>query len=196
MMGHERPSGSSTIEPGARPVLFGDLRSWALIGADSPTLMASLPAGSVDVIITDPPYGLAFRGHSWDARVSCPHRRGSRRSATAWARTALRLVRPGGHLACFGSPRTFHRLITGIEDAGFEIRDMLVWLHAAGVPKSRHLAHGQGTALKPAYEPIALARAPLARGQTVARNLRERRDRGAEHRRHAAPSTAIRTSLP
>lgn len=90
----------------------------------------------------------------------------------AWAVEALRVLKPGGHLAAFGGTRTYHRLAAGIEDAGFEIRDTLAWLYGSGFPKSRNLDgdwQGWGTALKPAHEPITLARKPL--GGTVAANV-------------------------
>lgn len=79
-----------------------------------------------------------------------------------WAREALRVLKPGGHLLSFASPRTHHRMACGIEDAGFEIRDMLGWVFGSGFPKSLNLEGGLGTALKPAHEPITLARKPLA----------------------------------
>ena len=79
------------------------------------------------------------------------------------------MLKPGAHLLAFGAPRTFHRLVAGIEDAGLQVRDQLLWMFGTGVPKSRRLAGGQGTSLKPAYEPILLARAPL--DGTTARNL-------------------------
>lgn len=81
-----------------------------------------------------------------------------------WAREALRVLKPGGHLMAFGGTRTSHRLVNGIEDAGFEIRDTLSWLYGSGFPKS----HSQ---LKPAWEPITLARKPLV--GTVAANVTE-----------------------
>lgn len=91
---------------------------------------------------------------------------------TDWAVEALRLLKPGGHLVAFGGPRTYHRLACAIEDAGFEIRDCLMWIFGSGFPKSLNL-HGEyegwGTALKPAYEPIVFARKPLI--GTVARNV-------------------------
>lgn len=91
---------------------------------------------------------------------------------TDWAVEALRLLKPGGHLVAFGGPRTYHRLACAIEDAGFEIRDCLMWIFGSGFPKSLNL-HGEyegwGTALKPAYEPIVLARKPLS--GTVAGNV-------------------------
>lgn len=72
------------------------------------------------------------------------------------------LLPPGGHLAAFGGTRTFHRMAVAIEDAGFEIRDTLMWLYGTGFPKSHNAGDGWGTALKPAWEPIILARKPLA----------------------------------
>lgn len=90
-----------------------------------------------------------------------------------WAREALRVLKPGGHLLSFASPRTYHRMVSGIEDAGFEIRDCLQWLFGSGFPKSHNLSgehDGWGTALKPAHEPICMARKPLA--GTVAANMR------------------------
>jgi phage terminase large subunit len=86
-----------------------------------------------------------------------------------WAREALRVLKPGGALLAFGGPRTIHRLVSGIEDAGFEIRDMLSWNFGSGFPKSLNLDGGLGTALKPAWEGITLARKPLA--GTVAANV-------------------------
>lgn len=89
-----------------------------------------------------------------------------------WGREAFRVLKPGGHAVVFGSPRTYHRLASGLEDAGFEIRDCLQWLFGSGFPKSLNL-HGEwegwGTALKPAYEPVVLARKPLT--GTVAGNV-------------------------
>jgi hypothetical protein len=70
-------------------------------------------------------------------------------------------AQPGGYLLAFGAPRTAHRPASGIEDAGFQLRDQLVWLFGSGVPKSG-LRNGRGSALSPAYEPIILARKPLA----------------------------------
>ena len=101
-----------------------------------------------------------------------------------WALAAIRVLKPGGHLLAFGGTRTFHRLTCGLEDAGFEIRDCLMWLHGQGFPKSLNVAaaiektnsktaaawQGWGTALKPAWEPIVIARKPM--GGTVAQNVR------------------------
>lgn len=79
----------------------------------------------------------------------------------AWAREAMRVLKPGGYLLSFASTRTYHRMTCGIEAAGFEIRDQIGWVFGSGFPKSRNGAWG-GTALKPAWEPICMARKPLA----------------------------------
>lgn len=78
--------------------------------------------------------------------------------ARGWAAECARVLKPGGHLAAFGAPRTFHRVACGLEDAGLEIRDTLMWVYGTGMPKSRRYARGTGTSLKPAWEPILLAR--------------------------------------
>jgi DNA modification methylase len=79
-----------------------------------------------------------------------------------WARECLRVLKPGGHLLAFSSSRTYHRLAAAIEDAGFEIRDMIHWTYGSGFPKSKNLPGGLGSALKPSHEPIVVARKPLA----------------------------------
>ena len=89
-----------------------------------------------------------------------------------WAE-ALRIMKPGAHLVAFGAPKNYHRLACAIEDAGFEIRDSIFWCFGSGFPKSHNLDgdwKGWGTALKPAYEPIVLARKPLSE-KTVAANV-------------------------
>jgi DNA modification methylase len=89
-----------------------------------------------------------------------------------WAREVFRVLKPGAHIVSFASCRTYHRMASGVENAGFEIRDQLAWVFGSGFPKSHNLkgAHdGWGTALKPAWEPIVLARKPLA--GTVAKNV-------------------------
>lgn len=93
----------------------------------------------------------------------------------AWAAECLRVLRPGGHMLAFGGSRTWHRLASAVEDAGFEVRDSIAWLYGSGFPKSLNLVDetgertGWGTALKPAFEPIVVARKPLA--GTVAANV-------------------------
>lgn len=89
-------------------------------------------------------------------------------SVDIW-REALRVLKPGGHLLSFGGTRTYHRMVVAIEDAGFEIRDQIQWIYGSGFPKSHNLPGGIGTALKPANEPIVLARKPLE--GTVAKNI-------------------------
>jgi DNA modification methylase len=139
--------------------------AWKLRGGDAFELLRISPSQNVDAVITDPPYGLGLRGASWDS-PSCDN--AGRPSANsfaawtaAWARECVRVLKPGGYLIAFGAPRTAHRLASGIEDAGFELRDQLVWLYGSGVPKDG-LRGGRSSALNPAYEPIVLARKPLA----------------------------------
>jgi DNA modification methylase len=91
-------------------------------------IMAALPDESIDAVVTDPPYGLAFMGRSWDQA-------GIVFNIDTW-KHCLRLLKPGGHLLAFGGTRTSHRLACAIEDAGFEIRDSIAWLYGSGFPKS------------------------------------------------------------
>jgi DNA modification methylase len=91
-------------------------------------VMRSLPDASVDAVVTDPPYELAFMGKRWDAT-------GIAYDLDVW-RQALRVLKPGGHLLAFGGTRTWHRLAVAIEDAGFEVRDSIAWMYASGFPKS------------------------------------------------------------
>jgi site-specific DNA-methyltransferase (adenine-specific) len=129
-------------------------------------LLAKLPDNSVDSIVTDPPYELGFMGKSWDNS-------GIAYNVELWAE-CLRVLKPGGHLLAFGGSRTYHRLACAVEDAGFEVRDQIMWLYGSGFPKSLNLKDewaGWGTALKPAHEPIVVARKPLT--GTVANNVLE-----------------------
>jgi DNA modification methylase len=121
-------------------------------------ILPTLPDNSVDSIVTDPPYGLGFMGKHWDHGVP---------GVDFWIEM-LRVVKPGGHLLAFGGSRTYHRMATAIEDAGWEIRDCIMWLYGSGFPKSHNGTWG-GTALKPAHEPIVMARKPLI--GTVASNV-------------------------
>jgi DNA modification methylase len=180
-------------------------------------VMRTMPDCSVDAVVTDPPYGLSFMGKRWDYDVP---------SVEIWAE-CLRVLKPGGHLLAFAGTRTQHRMAVRIEDAGFEIRDMIAWVYGSGFPKSLDVSKaidkaagaerevvgskigqpgysmadngrtnavyadlhdpaaecsitapatpeaqqwaGWGTALKPALEPITLARKPIA--GTVAANV-------------------------
>lgn len=172
-------------------------------------VLALMPDNSVDAIVSDPPYGLSFMGKHWDYDVP---------DVETWAE-CLRVLKPGGHLLAFAGTRTQHRMAVNIEDAGFEIRDMIAWVYGSGFPKSldvskaidkaagaerevigqqkrgegRQFAEGAsgfargmvditspatdaarqwqgwGTALKPALEPITVARKPFK--GTVAENV-------------------------
>lgn len=106
---------------------------------------------SVDSIVTDPPYGLSFMGKKWDYDVP---------AVAVWVE-CLRVLKPGSYLLAFAGTRTQHRMACRIEDAGFEIRDMIAWVYGSGFPKS-HNGEWGGTALKPALEPITMARKPLS----------------------------------
>ena len=97
-----------------------------LYRGDCLDVLASMEPESVDAIVCDPPYGLGFMSKKWDALPP----------GVDWARLCLRVLKPGGHLVAFGGTRTVHRLATAIEDAQFEIRDMVSWLYWSGFPKS------------------------------------------------------------
>lgn len=177
--------------------------------------MRTMPENSVDSIVTDPPYGLAFMGVAWDT-FGDGRKGGGRSNATFdqvggnhhptcsadQARTrksenakfqaamtpifeeALRVAKPGAHLLCFGGTRTFHRMACAIEDAGWIVFDCIMWTYGSGFPKSMDVSKaiekkhgadvaaqwdGWGTCLKPAWEPIIVARKPL--DGTVAKNV-------------------------
>lgn len=118
----------------------------------------------IDAVVSDPPYGLKFMGKGWDHGIP---------GAEYWT-AIMAACKPGAHLLAFGGTRTFHRLTCAIEDAGWEIRDVLMWVYGQGFPKSLNLNgeyDGMGTALKPAWEPIILARKPLE--GTVAENVKK-----------------------
>jgi DNA modification methylase len=124
-----------------------------LLHGDCLDVLATLPAESIDACVTDPPYELGFMGKHWDAS-------GVAFQVETWAAVA-RVLKPGAHLLACGGTRTYHHMATAIEKAGFEVRDCLAWLYGSGFPKSLNLGEGLGTALKPAYEPIVLARKPF-----------------------------------
>ena len=177
-----------------------------LLNTDCLEALRLMPDNSVDSIVTDPPYGLSFMGKKWDYDVP---------SEAIWAE-CLRVLKHGGHLLAFAGTRTQHRMAVRIEDAGFEIRDMIAWVYGSGFPKSHDVSkaidkaagverellgvkkhsskqqietfkntgdykitapatdaakqwQGWGTALKPALEPITVARKPLI--GTVADNV-------------------------
>ena len=174
----------------------------------SEDVLKEMPDNCIDSIVTDPPYGLKFMGKKWDYDVP---------SVALWEE-AYRVLKPGAHVLSFGGTRTYHRMVVNIEDAGFEIRDQILWIYGSGFPKSLDVSkaidkaageyvpgdvlpssratgksvsgiatafrlktaanpqsdlsrqwQGWGTALKPAVEPICLARKPLE--GTVANNV-------------------------
>jgi site-specific DNA-methyltransferase (adenine-specific) len=171
-----------------------------LLRGDCLELLPTLEENSIDSIVTDPPYGLQFMGREWDklwrndtdadkayvektkGKLTSRQRKLPDYSATKpaqmqefhylWAKECLRLLKPGAHLLAFSSPRTYHRLASAVEDAGFEIRDMVSWNFGSGFPKSHNLGNGLGTALKPAHEPIVLARKPLSESSIAANVLK------------------------
>jgi len=124
-----------------------------ILHGDCVEQMALLPEASIDACVTDPPYELGFMGKKWD-------KSGIAFNAYTW-RAVYRVLKPGAHLLAFGGTRTFHRIAVAIEDAGFDIRDSIAWLQGQGFPKSLNLGDGLGTALKPAFEPVILARKPF-----------------------------------
>lgn len=141
-----------------------DVRQWSVIRGDALLALGELSSNSIDAVVSDPPYGISFGGEEWDTPIRAERAQSPGEAfeewTKRWATECLRLLKPGGHLAAFGAPRTAHRLAAGLEDAGFELRDQLMWLYGTGVPKTR-LHEGRASQLKPAYEPIVLARRPL-----------------------------------
>lgn len=105
-----------------------------LINADCIEAMKAMPDNSVDSIVTDPPYELGFMGKSWDAS-------GIAFNIEVW-QEALRVIKPGGHLIAFSGSRTYHRMAVAIEDAGFQIRDQIMWVYGSGFPKSHNISKG------------------------------------------------------
>ena len=92
-------------------------------------VLKTIPDNSVDSIVTDPPYGLSFMNKKWDYDVP---------STEIWTE-CLRVLKPGGHLLSFSGSRTYHRMAVRIEDAGFEIRDQIMWIYGSGFPKSHNI---------------------------------------------------------
>lgn len=191
--------------------------NYQILQGDNRETLKTLADNSIDAIVTDPPYGIDFLGKSWDANTG----------ALETYQECLRVLKPGGHILAFSAARTYHHLAVTLEQAGFEIRDQIMWIYSSGFPKSQNVgkmidsqiltgsAHtssqrrmamgddytaaghytvfsadkesalaeasretktaaawtpktdlgkqyqGWGTALKPAHEPIALARKPI-----------------------------------
>jgi site-specific DNA-methyltransferase (adenine-specific) len=169
--------------------------AWEVMHGDSRELLPGIPDRSVDAVVTDPPAGIAFMGKEWDdfrrARNTADAGRGdvfgrtsahapeigrrSRDAFVGWLSSilaeCLRVLKPGGHALVWAIPRTSHWTGTALEDAGFEVRDVVAHLFGTGFPKSLNLPGGFGTALKPAAEFWWLARKPLV--GTVASNVLE-----------------------
>jgi len=153
-----------------------------LICGDSIDVMAGMEPESVDAIVTDPPYMLSFMGKTWDSPTKMSGHAQPDKDVVGfyqavgkggthdkgyeawkpnlmgewhqqWAEAAFRVAKPSAYLLAFGGTRTVHRMTCAIEDAGWIVRDMLVWAYLSGFPKSR-------ANLKPAWEPIVLARKP------------------------------------
>jgi DNA modification methylase/transcriptional regulator with XRE-family HTH domain len=104
--------------------------AWTIHHGDCREVMATLDAESVDAIVSDPPYGLSFMGKGWDHGVP---------GVEFWTE-AMRVAKPGAHLLAFGGTRTYHRLACAIEDAGWEIRDCVMWVYGSGFPKSHDVS--------------------------------------------------------
>ena len=100
-----------------------------LIQGDNLKSLDLIPDNSIDSIVTDPPYGLSFMNKKWDYNVP---------SVEFWKKIYQKL-KPGGHILSFGGSRTYHRMVVNIEDAGFEIRDQIMWLYGSGFPKSHNI---------------------------------------------------------
>lgn len=181
------------------------MRTKLMLG-DNIESLKKVPDNYIDSAVTDPPYGLKFMGKKWDYEVP---------SIEFW-KEVYRVLKPGGHILSFGGTRTYHRMVVNIEDAGFEIRDQIMWIYGSGFPKSLNIGkavdkiqgnerevikienvldirsgnlsgidnqridhittkgtspyEGWGTALKPANEPICLARKPISE-DTIAENV-------------------------
>lgn len=121
---------SENLEEDLGDILGTRVQTEGVSLGDCIEVMRTLPENSVDSIVTDPPYGLGFMGKKWDELPP----------GEEWARECLRVLKPGGHMIAFGGSRTWHRLAVAIEDAGFEIRDGVLWLYGSGFPKSHDIS--------------------------------------------------------
>jgi DNA modification methylase len=142
--------------------------NYQLLTGDNRETLKTIADNSIDAIVTDPPYGIDFLGKAWDANTG----------ALETYQECLRVLKPGGYIVAFSAARTYHHLAVTLEQAGFEIRDQIMWIYSSGFPK--------GNNLKPAHEPIALARKP---GQRLL-NINACRIEYSDHK----PSAGKRTS--
>ena len=167
-----------------------------LYNSESKHTLSTFVPNIIDSIVTDPPYHLqsivnrfkntsiedsnttgenaktganpfargakGFMGKEWDG--------GDIAFDPEFWKECFRVLKPGGYLIAFSASRNYHRMACAIEDAGFEIRDQIMWLYGSGFPKSHNQGNGWGTALKPAHEPMVLARKPLSES-TVKSNI-------------------------
>jgi site-specific DNA-methyltransferase (adenine-specific) len=187
---------------------------YQILQGDNRDTLKTIADNSIDAIVTDPPYGIDFLGKAWDANTG----------ALETYQECLRVLKPGGHILAFSAARTYHHLAITLEQAGFEIRDQIMWIYSSGFPKSQDIGRsiqrsmgvketkaiknttlkskqlqnqlsgkdinlyangekqtvctdpeaqqwqGWGSALKPAHEPIALARKPLHKNFSIAKN--------------------------
>jgi site-specific DNA-methyltransferase (adenine-specific) len=152
------------------------MSNFQLMNGDCLEILKSLPDDSIDSLVTDPPAGISFMGKSWDGD------KGGSKQWIAWLssvmKEALRVMKPGAHGLVWAIPRTSHWTATALEDAGFEIRDVVTHLFGTGFPKSHNIEKatgddrfkGWGTALKPASEHWILVRKPCSE-DTVAENV-------------------------
>jgi site-specific DNA-methyltransferase (adenine-specific) len=126
--------------------------TYKIINKNNIEYLKTQPDDSFDSIVTDPPYGIEFLDKDWDKNTG---------AVETW-KECLRVLKPGGHLLAFSAARTYHHLATNIEQVGFEIRDQLMWLYSSGFPKAQKIKDCEGwkTSLKPAHEPIVMARKP------------------------------------
>ena len=101
--------------------------NYTILQGDNRETLKTLADNSVDAIVTDPPYGIDFLGKSWDANTG----------ALETYQECLRVLKPGGHILAFSAARTYHHLAITLEQAGFEIRDQIMWIYSSGFPKSQ-----------------------------------------------------------
>ena len=150
--------------------------STEILTGDCVEVMATMAPNSVDAVVCDPPYELGFMGKSWDAS-------GVAYQVATWA-ACLRVLKPGGHLLAFGGSRTYHRMACAVEDAGFEIRDQIMWLYGSGFPKSLDV----GKAIDQA---AGARRDPITHEVVVEADLFRAEQRGEVVAKHGAPAKSI-----
>jgi len=129
-MGLDQPLQDTSIIDGTRKCyLKGQQMTFAVLTGDNRELLKSFPDNHFDSVVTDPPYGIDFLGKDWDANTG----------ALATYQECLRVLKPGGHLLAFSAARTYHHLAVTVEQAGFEIRDQIMWIYSSGFPKSQDI---------------------------------------------------------